>query len=288
MKPMNRPIEPPTPVHRFSSSSDINFRFVTITQQNFEVPDVEHRHGYWTVFIFLNGKGRHVIDFKEVAITPGSIHIVLPGQIHALHGGKNFLAHAIMFTEEFFLMRDETTKLLMRLFRFMDAGEAVAFNITKAEKEFFASLLQLIKHEHESHHANKDMVLLDLLSVFISKCSGTLQLPQIAANTVDSLDYIQLRNAVEKNYRKIHSVAEYADLLHISPKQLNELCRNHTGVSALEFIHARIVVEAKRLLKFSNKPIKQVAYDLHFTDAAHFTNFFRQKTGKTPLEFKGK
>ncbi len=288
MKTMGKPIEPSTPVHRFSSSSEINFRFVTITEKNFEVPDVEHRHGYWTVFVFLKGKGRHVIDFKEVAIEPGSIHIVLPGQIHALHGGKNFLAHAIMFTEQFFLMRDETTKLLMRLFRFMDAGEAVAFNITKSEKEFFASLIQLIKHENESHHANKDVVLLDLLSVFIGKCSSALQLPQLAVNTVDSLDYIQLRNAVEKNYRKIHSVAEYADLLHISPKQLNELCRRNTGITALEFIHARIIVEAKRLLKFSNKPIKQVAYDLHFTDAAHFTNFFRQKTGKTPLEFKGK
>ena len=115
---MNSKIESSTPVHRFSSSSDIHFRFVTITQESFEVPDVEHRHGYWTVFVFLEGRGKHVIDFKQVAIKPGSIHIVLPGQVHALDGGKNFLAHAIMFTEDFFLMRDETTKLLMRLFRF--------------------------------------------------------------------------------------------------------------------------------------------------------------------------
>ncbi len=283
---MDSPKDTTAPVHRFSSSSDIHFRFVTITEQSFEVPDVEHRHGYWTVFIFLEGEGRHIIDFKEVAITPGSIHIVLPGQIHALHGGKDFFAYALIFTEEFFLIRDETTKLLMRLFRFMDAGEAAAFDISKEDRQYFSFLLQLIKQENESNHANKGMVLLDLLSVFISKCSTTLQLPQLPASAADSLEYIQLRHAVEKNFRRIHTVAEYADMLHISTKQLNELCRTHTGHSALEFIHARIVVEAKRLLKFSSRPMKQVAYDLHFTDPAHFANFFKQKVGCTPLEFK--
>lgn len=283
---MNKKHTKATPVHRFSSAGQVHFKFVTITEASFEVPDVEHRHGYWTVFVFLEGKGRHVIDFKEVPIKPGSIHLVLPGQIHALHGGKNFLAYALMFTEEFFLMRDETIKLLMRLFSFMDAGEAAAFNITKDEKDFFTSLLTLIKQEYSSQHANKGAVLLDLLSVFITKCTSALQLPQLSHSTDDSLDYIRLRNEVEHNFQSIHTVAEYANRLGISAKQLNEICRHHTGNTALEFIHARIIIEAKRLLKYSDKPIKQIAYELNFTDAAHFTNFFRQRTGITPAGFK--
>ena len=285
---MNSPLETSTPVHRFSSSNDIKFRFVSITEKSFEVPDVEHRHGYWTVFIFLKGKGKHVIDFKEVSINPGSIHLGWPGQIHALHGGKNFLAHALMFTEEFFLMRDETTRVLMHLFKFMDAGEAVAFDISEEEKGFYTSLLALIEHEYKQMHVNKELVLLNLLSVFITKCSGSLQLPLFTHAGEDSLLYIQLRNTVEKNFRKMHTVAEYALLLHISTKKLNEVCKLHTDLSALEFIHARIIVEAKRMLRFSNKPIKQIAYDLHFTDPAHFANFFRQKSGLTPLDFRNK
>ena len=285
---MSRKVKNMTPVHRFTSSSDIKFRFVTITEKSFEVPDVEHRHGYWTVFVFLKGKGRHVIDFKEVNIKPGSIHLVLPGQIHALHGGNQFLAYALMFTEEFFLMRDETTKLLMRLFRFMDAGEAVVFEIAKEEQEFFSSLIRLIQHEYEGGQGGKGTVLLDLLSVFVSKCSGSLQLPMFTQSDDDSLLYIQLRHEVEKSFKTLHTVAGYASLLHVSVKRLNELCRKYTDMSALEFIHARLVIESKRLLKFSDKPIKEIAYDLHFTDAAHFTNFFKQKSGKTPLDFRGR
>ena len=285
---MNTQIDNTTPVHRFSSTSDIHFRFITITGKSFDVPDVEHRHGYWTVFIFLEGNGRHVIDFKEVAINAGSIHIVLPGQIHALHGDQDFFAYAFTFTEDFFLMRAETTDLLMRLFRFMDAGEAAAFDITKTEKEFFSSLLQLMKHEYGGNDVNKGKVLLDLLSAFIGKCSGALQLPQLPVTASGSLVYIQLRNAIEKNFRKVHGVAEFAEILHLSTRQLNQICRDHTGVSTLEFIHARLIIEAKRLLKFGNKPIKQIAYELNFTDAAHFTNFFKQKTNFTPLEFRDK
>ena len=218
---MSKKQETVAPVHRFSSAGQVHFKFVTITEASFEVPDVEHRHGYWTLFVFLEGKGRHVIDFKEVPIKPGSIHIVLPGQIHALHGGKNFLAYALIFTEEFFFMREETIKLLMRLFNFMDAGEAAAFNITKADKDFFTSLLSLIQHEYESQHANKGAVLLDLLSVFITKCMSALQLPQLNHSGDDSLDYIRLRNEVEKNYRAIHTVADYSARLSVSPRQLN-------------------------------------------------------------------
>lgn len=282
---MNKKQEIVTPVHRFSNAGDIYFKFVTITGDSFKEPDVEHRHGYWTLFVFTEGKGRHVIDFVEAEIKPGSIHWVLPGQIHALHGSKQFLAYALMFTEDFFLMREETIKLLMRLFVFMDAGKPVVFDVNSADKDFFVSVLQLIKAEYLSTHPNKGAVLLDLLSVFITKCTGALQLPSLN-HSGNEYDYIRLRHEVEKYYRHIHTVAEFSQRLGISTKALNELCRNYTGNSALEFIHSRLVIEAKRLLKFSNKPIKQIAYDLHFTDAAHFGNFFKQKTGHTPLEFK--
>lgn len=282
---MSKKQEIVTPVHRFFSAGDINFKFVTITEASFTEPDVEHRHGYWTLFVFTKGKGRHVIDFVEVETKPGSIHWVLPGQIHALHGGKNFLAYALMFTEEFFFMREETIKLLMRLFVFMDAGKPAVFDVNSADKDFFASILQLIKTEHQSKDPHKGAVLLDLLSVFITKCAGALQLPSLP-HSGNEYDYIRLRHEVEKHYRHIHTVAEFSQRLGMGAKALNELCRNYTGNTALEFIHARLVIEARRLLKFSNKPIKQIAYDLHFTDAAHFGNFFKQKTGLTPLEFK--
>lgn len=275
-----------TPVHRFTSADDFKFRFVTITEKSFEIPDVEHRHNYWTVFVFLNGEGRHVIDFREVPVTPGSIHVVLPGQIHALHGGDKFLAHALIFTEDFFLQHTETIHLLMRLFCYMDSGQAVAFDIPDNDRSYFQSLLQLIRHEYESHHPLRGTVLYNLLTVFVSKYMGSLPLPVPVHETDKVMRYVRFRHAIEKNFKQVHTVGAFSTMLHESSRQLNDLCRLFTGNTALDFIHERLLTEAKRLLKFSDQPVKQVAYELHFTDAAHFTNFFKQKTGYTPLEFK--
>jgi AraC-like DNA-binding protein len=280
------PIE--TPIHRFVSASDIHFKFITLTTDNFKEIDIAHRHGYWSVFVFLKGSGTHLIDFTELKIHSGSIHFVLPGQVHALNGGKDFLGYAMMFTEEFFLLRNETRHLLMKLFGFMDAGQPAVVDILKEEQEYFSSLFSLFQLEVQHKQASQSAILLDLLSVFISKCMQLLKLPPQASVANDSLQYIRFRNEVERNFRTIHTVAEYCQLLHITPKALNALTNTFAGITALDFIHQRILVEAKRLLKYSDKPVKEIAYDLHFTDAAHFAKFFKMKTELTPLEFKSK
>lgn len=274
-----------TPVHRFVTARDIQFKFLTLTGKNFLETDIAHRHGYWSVFVFLEGSGTHLIDFAELKIKPGTIHFVLPGQIHALNGGKNFLGYAIMFTEEFFLLRDETKSLLMKLFSFMDAGKPAMLEIGTANKAYFAHLFSLLEMETKSAGSQNGTALLDLLSVFVNKCVQLLQLPPTSSGK-EPLQYIRFRNEVEKNFRTIHTVAEYAAMLHTNSKNLNELAQTFAGRTALEFIHERLLVEAKRMLLYADKPMKQIAYELHFTDAAHFTKFFKQKTGYTPLEFR--
>ena len=278
------PVQPP--IHRFVSASDIHFKFITLTGKNFSEIDVAHRHGYWSVFIFLEGTGTHLIDFTELSIKPGTIHFVLPGQVHALNGGKNFVGYAMMFTEEFFLLRNETRALLMKLFGFMDAGQPAVLEIEKDTKAYFTNLFALFQAEVAATRSAPNSALLDLLSVFITKCMQLLQLPPQPQHGNETLQYIRFRNEVEHHFRTIHTVGDYCARLHTNPKALNHLTQTFAGVTALDFIHQRLLVEAKRLLRYSEKPIKEIAYDLHFTDAAHFAKFFKQKTGLTPLEFK--
>jgi AraC-like DNA-binding protein len=278
-------VNPATPIHRFVTATDIQFKFLSLTGKNFTEIDIAHRHGYWSVFVFLEGGGTHLIDFNELKIKPGAVHFVLPGQIHALNGNKNFLGYAIMFTEEFFLLRDETKGLLMKLFSFMDAGNPAVLEIGSTNKAYFTHLFSLMEIETKNAGSINSSVLPDLLAVFVNKCVQLLNLPTANIGK-EPLHYIRFRNEVEKNFRTKHTVAEYANILHTNSKSINELTQTFAGRTALEFIHERLLVEAKRVLLYSDKPVKQIAYELHFTDAAHFTKFFKQKTGQTPLEFK--
>ena len=276
------------PVHHFSTLSDIHFSFITISEKNFEVPDVAHRHRHWSIFIFTKGTGKHTIDFSTLDTSPGSILFVLPGQLHALDGREGFLAHVILFTEEFFLLKDETKNLLMKLFNYMDSGEPPVLHLQSEDKEYIDHLIFLIQKENAAKSQSRDQILLDLLSVFVSKCMQIMEIPLLPMHSADALQYIQFRKEVERSYRTVHSVSEYAQRLSISQKAINDVTRQFAGMTALEFIHQRIFIEIKRLLKYSQKPIKQIAFDLSFSDTAHFTKFFKQKAGVTPLEFRSK
>jgi len=273
-------------MHRFNYPGRVPFRFIVLTEKNFSEIDIAHRHGYWSVFVFLKGSGTHLIDFDLVKIESNTIHFVLPGQIHALNGGKNFKGYAILFTEEFFLMREETKQLLMQLFAFMDAGQSAIMQIPPALNAYFEHLFSLFEIESAWANTSTSHSLEDLFAVLITKCSSILQPKQHKTAERDSMLYIQFRNAVEQNFRNVHTVSEYGKLLHVSPKALNATSHTFSGISALEFIHARLLIESKRQLSYTNKPVKQIAYELQFTDAAHFNKFFKLKTGLTPQEYK--
>jgi AraC-like DNA-binding protein len=80
-------------------------------------------------------------------------------------------------------------------------------------------------------------------------------------------------------------VKEYAEHLNVTEKLLNEIILQRTGENVSSLIFKQLILEAKRLLK-SGVSTKQVAYDLNFTDPAHFSKFFKTQSGFSPSAFK--
>ncbi|PWN65464.1 helix-turn-helix domain-containing protein [Chryseobacterium viscerum] len=91
---------------------------------------------------------------------------------------------------------------------------------------------------------------------------------------------------LEIHFREKHNVAEYAELLHIAPKTLTHKFKNLNLESPNQLIINRILLEAKRLLFYTDKPVKEIAYDLGYEDPAYFNRLFTHKTGNTPSNFK--
>ena len=102
-----------------------------------------------------------------------------------------------------------------------------------------------------------------------------------------SLDIVREYNfLVENHFREKHSVADYADLLNRSPKTISNLFKKLGPKTPLQYIHDRLMLEARRLLHFTDKSIKEVAYDLGFDDLQSFSRFFKKQEGRSPKEFK--
>lgn len=91
---------------------------------------------------------------------------------------------------------------------------------------------------------------------------------------------------VEQNFKEKHSVAEYADMLHKSPKTLSNLFKKMGNKSPLQFIQGRLFIEAKRLLKHSEKSVTEIAYELGYNDLQSFSRFFKKLEGLSPVEYR--
>jgi AraC-like DNA-binding protein len=72
----------------------------------------------------------------------------------------------------------------------------------------------------------------------------------------------------------------------VAPKTLSHKFKNLNLDSPNQFIINRILLEAKRLLFYTDKPVKEIAYDLGYEDPAYFNRLFTHKTGSTPTNFK--
>jgi AraC family transcriptional activator of pobA len=112
--------------------------------------------------------------------------------------------------------------------------------------------------------------------------------PHAAAGAAPhSLQHAQrFRALLDRTFREQPGIGFYAGELGITPTQLNRVCREVLGTSALGALHARLLLEAKRDLAYTLLSVKEVAATLGFSDAAYFTRFFTRHAGLSPSGFR--
>jgi AraC-like DNA-binding protein len=96
----------------------------------------------------------------------------------------------------------------------------------------------------------------------------------------------ELRELVEKHYRKLHSPADYAQLLHTTPKALGRAVKTHLGKTLTELIQERVLNHAKWELLHTLRPVKEIAREVGYDDELYFSRLFKKATGQSPTEFR--
>ena len=91
---------------------------------------------------------------------------------------------------------------------------------------------------------------------------------------------------VETHFREKHTVTEYADLLHKSPKTLSNLFKKLGDKTPLAVIQERRILEARRQLAYTQTPISEIGYGIGFSDVQTFGRFFKRYVGTAPSEFR--
>ena len=98
---------------------------------------------------------------------------------------------------------------------------------------------------------------------------------------------IKFRKLVGQYYLEKQQVADYAELLYVTPNHLNRTVKEISGRTASDHIAEMLLQEAKALLKHSGLSVSEIAYRLQFSEPSSFSRFFKKETDLTPLEYRG-
>ncbi|MCX6271696.1 MAG: helix-turn-helix transcriptional regulator [Bacteroidetes bacterium] len=260
-----------------------------IDEQLGGIADNPHRHNYYTVIWSFTATGKHIIDFREYPILPDYVFFVSPGQVHQIITDPRPTGCVILFTPEFLDKNSIRPDFIANLKLFRKSDETPPMLLTPP---MALSLRTFADRMFAAFHSRKDMYLETTgayLKLFLIECNGYCPLDP-GSNTqrieVGKTLVKNFREIVEKQFMKWHQVKDYADFLNVTPNYLNEVIKSAMDISAKEFIQNRIVLEAKRMLVFTENNGKMIGFDLGFEDPSHFSKFFRTNTGQSLQEFR--
>ena len=165
--------------------------------------------------------------------------------------------------------------------------------LDEADRALAENYFTLAREVVLSDKENKKEMLGSLLTSFIymvmDVCTRALnearkaQTPSSARMTQLFERFIAL---VTEYHNTERGMAFYADKLCLTPKYLSKLVKQASGRSAPAWIDSFVILEAKNMLKYSDKTIKEIVYALHFPNQSVFYKFFKAHTGMTPSEYR--
>lgn len=249
-----------------------------IQEMSISPPD-PRRKEYHEIMWIRKGKACFVIDTDRYELEASSFFILPKNRIHQFLPESSLEGKVIRFTEN---ELDQSPGLLFSRF-YAVASIPVSFE----EQARFELLFELFRQEFQQT-SQQQTVLTQLLKVILSKIEiiKRQQMKALVRNNQQIELFDRFQQLLEEHIYEHHTVAFYADRLHVTPRKLGETVSQILNKSTISVIADQLITEAKRKLCYSNDSIYQIAYSLGFKDNSNFTKHFKLHTGQTPKAFR--
>lgn len=247
-----------------------------------------HRYDFHVLLLVTEGTPMQIVDFEPVQCAPGSILVLRPGQVHSFGDNLNWEGWLLLFRSEFVPTVSDVPSDLVpgRMLERMPEHMALNRENFRVTRDAIVTMAEDARGDAPADVVHAllryqlwTLVLrLDLLNGQQS-AAGIQRSPTLRRFT-------RFRDLLEANFSALHQVGPYANALGCTQKSLNRATRDAVGLSAKDFIARRIVLEAKRLLAHTDRPIYLIAEGLGFDEATNFAKFFRKNAEQAPAEFR--
>jgi len=264
---------------------EIDARFIISSK----IPDRIRKNSSFLMFIWNDGDKavEFTIDDRELVLEPGQItcttylHKV---QIDNVEPGlKN-----LFFNREFYCVHTYDSEVSCNGLLFFGSNTSPVLTLEDEEPERLRTIYSVLEEEFEIRDTSQEEMLRILLKRFIIRCTrlARKQILKSEENHTD-IDLIRQYNVlVEEHFKVKKSVSEYAEMLYKSPKTVANVFGKYAPDTPLQVIHRRVIMEAKRMLLYTDKTAKEIGFELGYSDPAQFSKLFKKQTGYTTTEFK--
>lgn len=229
------------------------------------------------------------VDFNHYKTKKPSLFF-LTNQHLSIQKGKDE-SILLFYNRDFYCIQIHDKEVACDGLLFHNVFEIPFVELDDSETSLIKSLFQNIQDELEWKDSSAEEMIRTYVKQIIIRATRNWKKQNLDNDTLkipgSELDIFRdFSRHLEIHFREKHNVADYAELLHIAPKTLTHKFKNLKLESPNQFIINRILLEAKRLLFYTDKPVKEIAYDLGYEDPAYFNRLFTNKTGSTPVNFK--
>lgn len=256
--------------------------------EEMEEPNVDdiHKHSFYEILWTEEGVSKQTIDYKEYEVLPNSLFFISPNQVHQFEEWKPLKGGTILFTEHFFLLNHINKDKLFEL-SFLD--NFYANPCVQLGQQNFADIKQtidLIANEQNRTDKSQTIIqsMLYVLLAQVQRCIDTVTEKPVSKKYL--IQFKHFKNLLDKHFSENKTSSFFAQQLHLTPHHLNLITKKVTGKTASEMIRARSILEAKRLLTFTDKSVSEIAFELNYTDSSYFAKTFKAETNQSPIAFK--
>jgi len=246
-----------------------------------------HRHDFYETFVISGGEGSISVDFEEHILAPPQLFFYAPGRVHSWEKTKNVMGVMIRFTSEFLLSGEMKTDYSPELYIFITIGGSPVLYLKPEQYELFSFFAKMMTIEYSISKLNREEALRAYLRLWLIeslRIADDLQLICVEDKCAPLAR--RFLSLVETDFLHYSSVNDYADQLRVTTGHLRECIRKTINRSVGEVIRSRILIEAKRLLRYTDMSISEIAYYLNFEDPSYFARYFRKYCLVCPSKFR--
>ncbi|MBE9463618.1 helix-turn-helix domain-containing protein [Dyadobacter subterraneus] len=233
--------------------------------------------------------GRKVVDFQD-----GSLICMAPNQVLELENDSEpdaaLTGWGLFFHPD--LIRATSVFEKMKDYSFFAYEVAEALHLSDKENQILKDCVAKIETElKENIDEHSQNIIVSQIELVLNYCTRFYSRQFITRKNSNNGVVMQVEKILSTYFqdnteKRLPTVKDLAEQVFLSPGYLSDLLKKETGKSAQDHIHFYLIDEAKNLLLSTDKTVSEIAYILGFEYSQYFNKLFKQKTGKTPVEFR--